>query len=42
MLTTCAERLCRPCLARAAELRGGIDEMYLLGALTGPMPSRGV
>ena len=28
MLTTCAERLCRPCLLRAAELRGGIDEMY--------------
>jgi hypothetical protein len=33
MLTTCAERLCRLCLRRAADLRGGIDEMYL-GALT--------
>jgi hypothetical protein len=34
MLTTCAERLCRLCLRRAADLRGGLDEMYLLGALT--------
>jgi hypothetical protein len=34
MLTTCASRLCRPCLLRAADLRGGVDEMHLLGALT--------
>ena len=34
MLTTCASRLCRLCLLRAADLRGGVDEMYLLGVLT--------
>ena len=34
MLTTCASRLCRHCLLRAADLRGGVDEMHLLGALT--------
>ena len=34
MLTTCASRLCRLCLRRAADLRGGVDEMHLLGALT--------
>jgi hypothetical protein len=34
MLTTCASRLCRGCLLRAANLRGGVDEMYLLGAVT--------
>ena len=34
MLTTCASRLCRLCLLRAADLRGGVDEMHLLGALT--------
>ena len=34
MLTTCASRLCRLCLRRAAGLRGGVDEMHLLGALT--------
>lgn len=34
MLTTCASRLCRPCRARGADLRGGVDEMHLLGALT--------
>jgi len=34
MLTTCASRLCRLCLLRAADLRGGVDEMRLLGALT--------
>jgi len=34
MLTTCASRLCRLCLLRGADLRGGIDEMHLLGALT--------
>jgi hypothetical protein len=39
MLTTCASRLCRPCLIRAAELRGGVDEMHLLGAL--PRAERG-
>ena len=33
MLTTCASRLCRLCLLRAADLRGGVDEMDLLGAL---------
>lgn len=34
MLTTCASRLCRLCLLRAAHLRGGVDEMYRLGAVT--------
>lgn len=34
MLTTCASRLCRLCLLRAADLRGGVDEMHLLGVLT--------
>lgn len=34
ILTTCASRLCRPCLLRTADLRGGVDEMHLLGALT--------
>ena len=34
MLTTCASRLCRHCLLRAADLRGGVDEMHLLGAPT--------
>jgi hypothetical protein len=34
MLTTRASRLCRRCLLRAADLRGGIDEMHLLGPLT--------
>jgi hypothetical protein len=34
ILTTCASRLCRHCLLRAADLRGGVDEMHLLGALT--------
>jgi hypothetical protein len=34
MLTTSASRLCRLCLLRAADLRGGVDEMHLLGALT--------
>jgi len=34
VLTTCASRLCRHCLLRAADLRGGVDEMHLLGALT--------
>jgi hypothetical protein len=33
MLTTRASRLCRPCLLRAADLRGGVDEMHLLDAL---------
>ena len=33
MVTTCASRLCRLCLVRAADLRGGVDEMYLLGVL---------
>ncbi|HSE04346.1 MAG TPA: hypothetical protein VLK35_09380 [Methylomirabilota bacterium] len=40
MVTTCASRLCRLCLLRAADLRGGIDEMHLLGALT--QTARGV
>ena len=34
VLTTCASRLCRHCLLRAADLRGGVDEMHLLGTLT--------
>ena len=34
ILTTCASRLCRPCLLRAADLRGAVDEMHVLGALT--------
>jgi hypothetical protein len=34
MLTTCASRLCRLCLRRAADLQGGVDEMHLLGGLT--------
>ena len=34
MLTTCASRLCRLCLVRAADLWGGVDEMHLLGAFT--------
>lgn len=34
MLTTCASRLCRLCLVRAADLRGGVDEMHLLGGFT--------
>jgi|SRR5512134_543084 hypothetical protein len=34
MLTTCASRLCRLCRHRAADLRGGVDEMHLLGAPT--------
>lgn len=34
ILTTCASRLCRLCLLRAADLRGGVDEMHLGGALT--------
>jgi len=39
MLTTCAARLCRLCLVRTADLRGGVDEMHLLGAL--PQAERG-
>jgi hypothetical protein len=39
MLTTCASRLCRLCLLRAADLRGGVDEMHLLDAL--PRTERG-
>ena len=39
MLTTCAARLCRLCLVRTADLRGGVDEMHLLGAL--PQTERG-
>ena len=34
MLTTCASRLCRLCLLRAADLRGGVEEVHLFGALT--------
>ena len=34
MLTTRASRLCPACLRRAVDLRGGVDEMHLLGALT--------
>jgi hypothetical protein len=34
ILTTCASRLCRPCLVRAAGLRGAVDEMHVLGAFT--------
>ncbi len=34
MQTTRASRLCRLCLLRAADLRGGVDEMHLLGAFT--------
>lgn len=34
ILTTCASRLCRPCLLWAADLRGGVDETHLPGALT--------
>ena len=38
MLTTCASRLCRPCLLRAAHLRGGVDEMHLRGTLAQTEP----
>lgn len=40
MLTTRASRLCPHCLLRAADLRGGIDEMQLLSALTQTEPGR--